>query len=205
MPEEVYCLPASALPPTAGEVIPLSAALYRLLLSEGQFLPRAEVEDDPSWRQLIPYAVVERASEVFLVERLSGGSEARLHNRYSLGIGGHINRQDTEHESARDLLEAALARELREELVIGAFFAEAVGLIHSDANPVDRVHTGVLYRVSALEAKVLEQHKLRGTWASLDQVAALEARLEGWSRLALQWLKQEASNRQATRLSQAVI
>jgi predicted NUDIX family phosphoesterase len=153
-------------------------------------LPRAEVEDDPRWRQIIPYAVVERAGEVLLVERLSGGSEVRLHNRYSLGIGGHINRQDAECQVAGDLLTAALTRELREELVIGAFFAEAVGLIHSDASPVDRVHTGVLYLVKTLEATVREQHKLRGAWAGLNEVAALEARLEGWSQLALRWLYQ---------------
>jgi len=188
--EEVYCLPAGALPAPAAEVIPLSAELYQLLLSEGRFLLRAEVEDDPRWRQIIPYAVVERAGEVFLVERLSGGSEVRLHNRYSLGIGGHINRQDAEYQVARDLLTAALVRELREELVMGAFFAETVGLIHSDANPVDRVHTGLLYRVKTLEATVREQHKLRGAWVGLSEVAALEAQLEGWSQLALRWLGQ---------------
>ncbi len=190
MPEEVYCLPAGALPAPANQVIPLGAALYKLLLREGRFLPRAEVEDDPRWRQIIPYAVLERNQQVLLVERLAAGSEARLHNRYSLGIGGHINRQDTVYEGARDLLEAALVRELREELVIGAFFAEAVGLIHSDTGPVDRVHTGVLYRVKTLEATVLEQHKLRGSWASLAEVTAVEARLEGWSQLALRWLSQ---------------
>jgi predicted NUDIX family phosphoesterase len=188
--EEVYCLPAGALPAPTAEVIPLSAELYQLLLSEGRFLPRAEVEDDPRWRQIIPYAVVERNQQALLVERLSGGSETRLHHRYSLGIGGHINRQDAECQVARDLLTAALTRELREELVIGAFFAEAVGLIHSDANPVDRVHTGVLYLVKTLEATVREQHKLRGAWAGLGEVAALEARLEGWSQLALRWLYQ---------------
>lgn len=189
MLEEVYCLPASALPAPAEEVIPLSATLYELLLSKGRFLPRAEVEDDPRWRQIIPYAVVERNQQLLLVERLKGGSETRLHNRYSLGIGGHINRQDAD-EDARELLTAALVRELREELVIGAFFAEAVGLIHSDAGPVDRVHSGVLYRVKTLEATVREQHKLRGAWAGLGEVAALEARLEGWSQLALRWLCQ---------------
>lgn len=190
MLEEVYCLPAGALPAPTAEVIPLSAELYQLLLSEGRFLPRAEVEDDPRWRQIIPYAMVERNQQALLVERLSGGSEVRLHNRYSLGIGGHINRQDAECQVAGDLLTAALTRELREELVIGAFFAEAVGLIHSDASPVDRVHTGVLYLVKTLEATVREQHKLRGAWAGLNEVTALEARLEGWSQLALRWLYQ---------------
>jgi predicted NUDIX family phosphoesterase len=193
--EEVYCLPAGALPAPVAQVIPLSAELYQLLLSEGRFLPRAEVEDDPRWRQIIPYAVVESNQQVLLVERLVAGSEARLHHRYSLGIGGHINRQDAECQVARDLLTAALVRELREELVIGAFFATAVGLIHSDANPVDRVHTGVLYRLRVLEATVREQHKLCGTWAGLGEVAPLEARLECWSQLVLRWLYQVLSDK----------
>lgn len=189
MREEVYCLPVEVLPAPAEAILPLNAELYARLVGAGRFLPRAEVEDDPRWRQLIPYAVLQRPQQVFMVERLGGGSEARLHHRFALGIGGHINRQDADLELARDLLEAALVRELREELIIGAFFAEAVGLIHSDASLVDRVHTGVLYRVKTLDAAVREQHKLRGSWVRLAEVAAIESRLEGWSQLVLRWLQ----------------
>ena len=188
MPERVYCLPADALPEPQRDVLPLSQELYRRLATEGQFLPRADVEEDPRWRQIIPYAVLERAGSVFLVKRLKAGTEARLHDRLSIGIGGHINPFD--HANARDVLEGALARELREELRIRAFFAEAVGLIHTAETSVDRVHTGVLYRVRAPgDIEVRETHKLSGGFVPWAEVAEERVKLEGWSQLALRFLE----------------
>ena len=185
--EHVYCLPADALPEPQREVLPLSSELYQRLATEGQFLPRAEVEEDPRWRQIIPYAVLERHDSVFLVKRLGAGTEARLHDRLSIGIGGHINPRD--HANARDPLEGALARELREELRIRAFFAEAVGLIHTAETLVDQVHTGVLYRVrSPGEVEVRETHKLSGGFVPWSEVAEKVAKLEGWSRAAFRFL-----------------
>ncbi len=188
MPEHVYCLPADALPEPQRDVLPLSQELYRRLATEGQFLPRADVEEDPRWRQIIPYAVLERAGSVFLVKRLKAGTEARLHERLSIGIGGHINPLD--HVNARDVLEGALTRELREELHIRAFFAEAVGLIHTAETLVDRVHTGVLYRVRAPgDIEVRETHKLSGGFVPWAEVAEERVKLEGWSQLALRFLE----------------
>ena len=188
MPEHVYCLPADALPEPQRDVLPLSHEFYKRLATEGRFLPRAEVEEDTRWRQIIPYAVLERGTSVFLVKRLKAGTEARLHDRLSIGIGGHINPLD--HANARDVLEGALTRELREELHIRAFFAEAVGLIHASEGPVDRVHTGVLYRVRAPgDIEVRETHKLSGGFVPWAEVAEQVAALEGWSQMVLRFLE----------------
>ena len=185
--EHVYCLPADALPEPQDEVLPLSNELYKRLAAEGRFLPRAEVEEDPRWRQIIPYAVLERPGNVFLVRRLGAGTEARLHDRLSIGVGGHINPLD--HANARDPLEGALARELREELRIRAFFAQAVGLIHTSQTLVDRVHTGVLYRVRAPgEVGVRETHKLAGGFVPWSEVGEKVAKLEGWSQMTFRFL-----------------
>ena len=181
--ERVYCLPAEALPEASESVLPISAELYRRVASAGEFLPRAAVEEDPSWRQIIPYAVIWRSRQVFLVERLSGGSERRLHQRLSIGLGGHV--EPGSHPNARDVIEGALVRELNEELVIGAFRSQVVGLIHSDRTKVDSVHTGVLYRVEVLgDVRVREQEKLRGSFVSWDAVMRRFERLETWSQLA---------------------
>ena len=195
MPEQVLCLPATHLPEPSPEVLPLSDALYHTIATEGEFRARDEVETDETFRQIIPYAVLQREDRVFLVERLQAGSEARLHNRLSIGLGGHINPLDTskyapKHANARDPLEGALARELREEVTIRAFFAEAVGLIHRSETAVERVHTGILYRVKTPgEVQVRETHKLAGGFVTWEEVEAVSERLERWSQAALEFLR----------------
>jgi predicted NUDIX family phosphoesterase len=187
MSEQVYCLPATSLPQPSDDPLPLSAELYQLLATRGTYLPRVQVETDPTWRQIIPYAVVMQTEKVLLVERLKAGTETRLHNLYSLGIGGHINPDP--HSNARDVIEGGLIRELHEELNIGAFNAEAVGLIHRDDNEVSRVHTGVLYKVEVVgEVTVRETHKLAGEFVDWAEVAQKYERLEGWSQAAYRGL-----------------
>ncbi len=193
MSEQIYCVTANLLPEPSLEPLPLSAELYELLVTKGTYRPRDEAETDPIWRQIIPYAVVmkedviTKENRVLLVERLKAGTEKRLHNLYSLGIGGHINPVD--HENARDLIEGGLIRELREELELGAFTAEAVALIHRADNEVSMVHTGVLYKVQVVgEVKVRETHKLAGEFVTWAEVTEKFERLEGWSQAAYQKL-----------------
>ena len=187
-PEEVFCLSATQLPEPSPHVLPLDEALYHFIAQEGEFKVRSEVETNESFRQIIPYAVLEQEGHVFLVERLRAGSEARLHNLLSIGLGGHINPID--HANARDPIEGALTRELREELSIKAFFAEAVGLIHRDETPVERVHTGILYRVKTPgEVTVRETDKLVGGFVPWQEVERVEDRLELWSQAALRFLR----------------
>ena len=167
MSEQVYCVPAERLPSPQPKALALTADLYALLVNEGQFLTRADVEEDPSWRQIIPYAVIQCEGQVLLVERLKAGSESRLHNKMSIGMGGHINPQDHTDDNQKtapqktapeqDVLEAALVRELREELVIGGFAFEATGThspqrkcrrtgAHRAFVPCDRARTGCCAR-----------------------------------------------------------
>src|SRR2546421_10392715 len=58
------------------------------------FKPRAEVEDDPTYQQIIPYVVFHHGDKYFLTHRLRASAERRLRKQYSLGIGGHINPGD---------------------------------------------------------------------------------------------------------------
>src|SRR3954467_10445027 len=70
---------------------------FRRLLLDAQYLsfrPRAEVETDPSFKQLIPYVVLRCGGELFHYTRGSQGTEARLRALRSVGIGGHISRAD---------------------------------------------------------------------------------------------------------------
>src|SRR5437879_5721983 len=53
--------------------------LLQVVAEEGAFSPRSELEEDPSRKQVIPYAVVTFRERVFLLRRTKRGGEARLH------------------------------------------------------------------------------------------------------------------------------
>src|SRR3954454_9273568 len=72
---------------------PLSPYLDALRL-RGEFRPRPDAEQDPSWKQVIPYVVLRDGDAIFLMRRTRAGGDERLHDRYSIGIGGHVNPQD---------------------------------------------------------------------------------------------------------------
>src|SRR6267143_5115204 len=75
------------------------------------FKPRAEVEDDPSFQQIIPYVVFRHRDRYLLTHRLRASSERRLRKQYSLGVGGHINPGDLE---GGDPIQDGLEREWEE-------------------------------------------------------------------------------------------
>jgi predicted NUDIX family phosphoesterase len=158
----------------------LLAAADRL----GEFRVRAEVEDDASFQQLIPYVLVTDGPRVFLMRRLRTGGDSRLHDRYSIGVGGHVGPGDGG-------LAGGLAREWSEELVAGwepEFLP--LGVLNDDTDPVGAVHLGVVYRVEAAGRPVAirETNKLEGWFATIPGVEAVGDRLETWSRLCLDQL-----------------
>lgn len=188
--ERVLGLPRSAIPGgldwrgvrTQGLIEVLAA-----FAAHGEHRVRATVEDDPSFQQLIPYVVVVDGDRLFLMRRLRTGADTRLHDRYSIGVGGHIGEGD-------DGLEGGLGREWTEELVADwRPDFRLVGLLNDDSDPVGAVHLGVVYSVDAAgrQLDVRETHKLEGRFAPISEVDALGERLETWSRLVLEHLTSE--------------
>ncbi|MCS7172007.1 MAG: NUDIX domain-containing protein [Armatimonadetes bacterium] len=145
----------------------------------GTFRPRGEVEEDPSWKQIIPYAVVRRGKEVFLFRRTDRGGDARLHHLYALGVGGHVNRQDT-----GDPLEAGLQRELGEELEFTApWQARMVAVLNDESTPVSRVHFGLVYEVrTAGDVRVRETQTLVGGFVPVERLRDYYPWMESWSQ-----------------------
>ena len=151
------------------------------------FLPRAQVEDDPTYQQIIPYIVFRHADRYFVTQRLSAGSDARIHGLYSLGVGGHLNPVDS-----ADPLGDGLRREWEEEvLYTGTFAPRLLGLLNDDSNPISSVHLGVIYLVegSSDQISVRETHKLTGALLTLDELSALGPALEPWALLVLDHLR----------------
>ena len=158
-----------------------------------RFLPRAAAEEDPSWKQVIPYVILAHGDTVFCYRRGQRSTETRLRALHSVGLGGHIRHTDDSLFTApgRAAYDAALERELTEEVEIGAAVLSdtLVGLINDDTTPVGRVHIGLVHirRLAAPAVRPREQKIAAPRFATVaDLLADNTAELESWSRLCLE-------------------
>ena len=150
----------------------------------GSFIERSAAEQDPSYKQIIPYAVVRHSDSYFLLQRRSAQSEQRLHHKLSIGVGGHINPAQVTPDT--DLIRDGLKREINEELNISSEYQERfIGLINDDTNDVGRVHLGVLFEITSgsPEITVKETHKMLGSWVLIDRLEENYEHLETWSQI----------------------
>jgi predicted NUDIX family phosphoesterase len=162
--------------------------LFEAIVREARYESRAAVESDPAWKQLIPYLIVRDGPRYFLVQRTKAGTDARLHDLWSIGVGGHINPGDGG-------IVGGLEREWREEIEAGfAPLPQFLGLLNDDTTPVGRVHVGLIFTADAASRPVAvrETDKLRGGFATADEVRAVSGSLESWSRLVFEQLDSPA-------------
>jgi predicted NUDIX family phosphoesterase len=151
----------------------------------GRYRPRDEMEHDPENKQIIPYLVLRDGQRYFLMRRTRAGGDARLFDRWSIGVGGHLNPGD-------DGLFGGLRREWREEL--DADFEPdftATALLNDDTTDVGAVHLGVVFVADAggRPVAVRETDKLSGAFVPPDDVAAGIDHLETWSRIVFEALE----------------
>jgi predicted NUDIX family phosphoesterase len=189
--EAVLVVPRGSVVPGRGWRGIRPADLTQVLATvarEGRFAPRAAMELDPAFKQIIPYLVLRDGERYFLMHRSRAGGDARLYEKASIGVGGHLEPGD------RDLA-GGLAREWREELVAD-FDPEPrfIGLLNDDRTGVGRVHLGVVFVADARgrPVAVRETDKLSGAFAAPAEVRAVGDRLETWSQLVFEWVERPA-------------
>jgi predicted NUDIX family phosphoesterase len=163
-------------------------AFVDVVAREGRYEPRDAMEHDPAFKQIIPYLVLRDGDRYFLMRRTRAGADQRLHDRWSIGVGGHLNPGD-------DGLLGGLRREWREELE-AAFEPdfEPLALLNDDTTDVGTVHLGVVFVADAAgrPVAVREHDKLTGAFATSAEVAAVVDDLETWSRLVFEALEAAA-------------
>ena len=142
-------------------------------LSEYEVKRRGDMEEDPTFKQLISYCLLENEKgEILVYERLSGGGEERLHGQSSIGVGGHMN-DVVGADSINEVLRVNAQRELEEEVGLASEDSqnmEYIGFINDDTNEVGKVHMGVVFKItvhtSDVEAK--ETDTLRIKWVEKE-------------------------------------
>ena len=157
------------------------AEILRRVDEAGAYVPRAEAERDRTLKQIIPYLVLRDGGLIFLMKRTRAGGDARLHDRYTIGIGGHLNPGD-------DSALSGLEREWHEELE-AAFVPQFqfFGLLNDDTVDVGVHHLGLVYlaEASGRSVGVRETDKLSGSFERIEVVRAVYDLMETWSQLAL--------------------
>lgn len=188
MNEKVLAVPRAAIEPwlQQGFFDPAGADLLERLGEAPVFLDRPAAELDPTHKQIIPYLLIQCGARCLVYRRSKQQGESRLHEKFSLGFGGHINDLDTQAATSTNLILAAMVRELNEELFLPSVRqVRLVGFINDDSNPVGQVHLGVAFVVEAASERftVNEPEMIEARWCDAAAVEELFPRLESWSQL----------------------
>jgi predicted NUDIX family phosphoesterase len=166
------------------------AAVLEVVARHGSFRPRSRMEADPSFKQVIPYLVLRDGERWFLMRRTRAGGDARLHDRWSIGVGGHLNPGDVD-------VPGGLRREWHEELEAGfepPF--QPIGLLNDDTTPVGAVHLGLVFVADAAgrDVRIRETDKLEGAFAETGAVHDVRDAMETWSQLVFDALAGEVAS-----------
>jgi predicted NUDIX family phosphoesterase len=151
------------------------------------YRPRAEVETDPSFKQLVPYVVLRWRDQAFHYTRGKRATETRLQALRSLGVGGHISSDDA--GLFGPAYREAMFREVAEEVYLESPYEErCLGLINDDSTAVGRVHLGIVHVFTLAEPKARrrEQALTRAGFAPLAELRRQRDEFETWSQFLLE-------------------
>ena len=157
--------------------------------SNNHFMPRAQAETNPDFKQIIPYVVITDGKSVLHYVRGKKAGEQRLVAKGSIGIGGHVNDEDhTLFAFGAQAFKEAVQREVCEEVSIqGTFEARPVGLINDDSTEVGRVHFGVVHLLMCATDKVKKNEQVitQLEFIPLEELQQKREHMETWSQLCL--------------------
>lgn len=160
--------------------------------AHARFLPRSAAENDPSFKQIIPYALITNGGRILHYVRGRKTGEQRLAAKGSIGIGGHVNLSDlaspqinatTYHNGVR--------REVTEEIVFPGPVRESVrALLNDDSSEVGRVHLGVVhvFELETSEVRPGESEITELAFLTPEELRRRYEALESWSRICVDGL-----------------
>jgi len=165
-----------------------------LITKNCEYKNRDDVEYNPEWQQPIPYVWIinPKTKKLFTYRRATDKkyNDQRLRNKWSCGIGGHIDREDAENPVIN-----AMMRELCEEVVM-SFYPEPkiIGYINDDSDSVGKVHFGVV--AIAETEDVVEKgddEMAEGRFMSVQEIEKLfsnpENEIENWTKISWPFVK----------------
>ena len=159
-----------------------------IILEEYEWMRRGDAEEAPSYKQPIPYILMKKDDTYFCFRR--SGSEERLHEKWSWGVGGHVDRVDDEGNPLMN----GLRREIEEEVGVSECDVEQIGYINYDSDDVGKVHFGMLYIAEihedvSVEDDEIDTYRFLSVDAMRELIEKENVDVEEWSRIALDHLQ----------------
>jgi len=157
----------------------------KIINSHKEFLPRSLMEQDPTFKQIIPYLVFEHDNKYFIMQRQAKASEQRLQSKFSLGIGGHIRQEDLQEDTS--IFDWA-RREFHEEVEFkGSLEIEPLGILNDDSNEVGKVHIGFVFILHGDSAEISVKSELKsGLLVTREECLEYVSRMETWSQIVFE-------------------
>lgn len=162
---------------------------------ETSLLNREWCETNPTYLQLLPYIVLLSEDGIFMYRRGKGGKEDRLHDLYSIGVGGHIEEKESCDQTTSNVIAETIRREIQEEVGIVmtddefatlATHTDRLWFLYSDKDQVGSVHLGLTigmifsrHRFGQSEDNVITD----GEFVTIEEIKEGGYQLEQWSQL----------------------
>lgn len=158
------------------------------------FMERSRAEQDPSFKQIIPYVLLVHEGRVLHYVRGKKAGEQRLVSKGSVGIGGHMNDSDEGLFALdKDAYLEGVRREVCEELNVQTKFENRImALLNDDTTEVGQVHLGVVHVFNLETDDVQKREAMITNLAFLNREELLARRdsMETWSQICVDALDQ---------------
>jgi len=155
------------------------------------FMPRREAEENPQYKQLIPYVIISCEDKILYYIRGKKTGEKRLNSLGSIGIGGHINYYDFSlFKSDIEAYLSAVRREVDEEIEVKSDYkSKIIGVLNDDSNPVGKVHFGVIHLWKLKNPVVGKKEKeiTKISFKTPSEIKKESAELESWSEICIDY------------------
>ena len=162
----------------------------QVILDNYFYHPRGDqLENNKDLQQIIPYVWIinSQTKKVLAYKRSSGKnySEKRLMDKWSCGVGGHIEREDSQNP-----IIDAMMRELKEEVQMNDYpTPKIVGYLNDDSDSVGSVHFGIVALAeTAQEVKKGDDEMAILHFLSIEEMDNLfsspDVEIESWTKLS---------------------
>jgi len=161
-----------------------------IILKNSVYMERSKAENNPDYKQPIAYSVIYNpfTKQFFSFQRAKKDKdygEKRLQGKWSLGIGGHIEKYDSENPIINSMM-----RELEEEVEMQSFKEHLFGYINNDSDDIGKVHFGIVYVIETnADVRQKAAEIMNGNFRTLAKLITKRKNMEKWSQIIIPHLR----------------